>query len=330
VGVPNPSPAIPQPAGEDAVVARIRAALSAAVGDPPDQELWIGDDAAVVAPPTGWLVLATDAAVAGVHADLSLVGVDDLGWKAMTAALSDLGAMGAEPRQALVTLCLPAGTDVDALNAGVTAAAAAHRCPVVGGDLSSSSQLMVSVAVVGSVAEDPPPVRRSGASPGEAILVTGPLGRSAAGLRLLRSGRVPRSVPVPGPAAPDAELVAAHRRPVARLAEGKVARRAGASAMMDVSDGLSIDLDRLARASGVGVRLDRVPVAPGATVEEALGGGEDYELLVVTSDPDRLEEALADAGLRRPERIGTCTDRPEERRLQGRPLARRGWEHPLG
>lgn len=301
-------------------MARIQDALSSVLGAPPDQELWIGDDAAVVRPPAGWLVLATDATVAGVHADLSLVGIDDLGWKAVTAAVSDLGAMGARPSQALVTYCLPPKTDVDLLNSGVAAAAAAYRCPVVGGDLSTSAQVVVSVTVVGSVADGPPPVRRSGASPGDVIVVTGPLGRSAAGLRGLREG--------PSAAAP-ADLAAAHRRPVARLAEGEVARLAGAHAMMDVSDGLSIDLDRLARASGVGVRLERVPVGPGATLEEALGGGEDYELLVVTPDPDRLEDALVDAGLRPPERLGTCTDRPEERLLEGRPLPRLGWEHAL-
>lgn len=306
------------------MVARIKDAVTCALGEPPDQELWIGDDAAVVAPPAGWLVLATDAAVAGVHADLSLVGIDDLGWKAVTAAVSDLGAMGARPRQALVTLCLPAGSDVDALNAGVVAAAVAYGCPVVGGDLSSADQLMVSVAVVGSVDAGPPPVRRAGASPGETILVTGPLGRSAAGLRCLRQRR---------PAAPASAvtgLVAAHRRPVARLAEGEVARLAGATAMIDVSDGLAIDLDRLARASGVGVRLGGVPVGDGATLDEALGGGEDYELVVVTPDPDGLVDALGGAGLRPPAVIGRCTEDPGERTLAGRSLARSGWEHPLG
>jgi thiamine-monophosphate kinase len=306
------------------VVARIGAAVSAAFGEPPDEELWIGDDAAVVAPPTGWLVLATDAAVAGVHADLSLVGTDDLGWKALTAAVSDLGSMGARPRQALVTFCLPAGTDVDALNGGVVAAAAAYGCPVVGGDLSSADQLMVSVAVVGSVDAGPPPVRRSGASPGETILVTGPLGRSAAGLRCLRQRRLP------APEAVAADLVGAHRRPVARLAEGEAARLAGATAMIDVSDGLAIDLDRLAGASGVGLRLGDVPVGDGATLDEALGGGEDYELVVVTADPDGLAAAFSQAGLRPPVVIGTCTADARERTLAGRPLARSGWEHPLG
>ncbi len=127
-----------------------------------------------------------------------------------------------------------------------------------------------------------------------------------------------------------AALLAAHRRPRARLAEGRVARRAGASAMMDVSDGLSIDLDRLARASGVGVRLSEVPVADGATLAEALGGGEDYELIVVTGNPEGLRAAFAGAGLRAPVRIGECTADRRERTLVGAPLARQGWEHPVG
>lgn len=306
------------------MVARIRDALTSAFGAGPPGETWIGDDAAVVAAPVGWLLLATDAVVAGVHADLSLVGLDDLGWKAVTAAVSDLGAMGARPRQALVTFCLPAHTDVDTLQRGVTEAALAWDCPVVGGDVTAADQLVVSVSVAGSVEGGPAPVLRGGASPGDAVLVTGPLGASAAGLRLLRSAATART-PVPG-----GGLTGAHRRPRARLAEGEVARMAGAAAMMDVSDGLSIDLDRLALASGVGVRLDRVPVAAGATSEEALGGGEDFELLMTTPDPVHLEEAFAAAGLRPPVRIGSCTADPEERLLEGRPMARSGWEHRVG
>jgi thiamine-monophosphate kinase len=100
--------------------------------------------------------------------------------------------------------------------------------------------------------------------------------------------------------------------------------------MIDVSDGLAIDLHRLADASGVGFRLHALPVAPGATREEALGGGEDYELVVATPDPDALAGAFAAAGLRPPLVIGACTADPDDRRLDGEPLARLGWEHPVG
>ena len=160
-----------------------------ATGPAPDAELWIGDDAAVVAAPHGPLVLAADAVVEGVHADLSLVSLDDLGWKALSAAVSDIGAMGARPLHALVTICVPPGTDLDALAEGVAEASAAWNCPVVGGDLSAAAQVVVSVAVSGVLEGGRPPVTRAGASAGDVLVVTGPLGGSAAGLRLLRSGR---------------------------------------------------------------------------------------------------------------------------------------------
>lgn len=306
---------------EEQVVARLALALARVSGPPPAGSVWIGDDSAVVHPPPGPLLLATDAAVAGVHVDLSLVGLDDLGWKALTAAVSDLGAMGGRPCYALVTACLPPRTDVDRLAAGLAEASARWGCPVVGGDVTAADQVVVSVAAAGVLDGDRPPVTRGGASPGDALCVTGPLGASAAGLRLLRSA--------PGDPA-GAPLVAAHRRPLARLHEGVAAREAGATAMIDVSDGLSIDLHRLADASGVGFRVDEVPVAPGATEAEALGGGEDYELVVAVADAGVLAQAFAAAGLRPPVVIGACTADPAERVLRGAPLARAGWEHRLG
>lgn len=324
-------------AGEDAVLARVANSMRAASGPVQPGEIWIGDDAAVVAPPDGPLVLATDAVVAGVHADLSLVGLDDLGWKALTVAVSDVGAMGARPLHALVTVCAPPGTDVDLLAAGVAAASAAWGCPVVGGDLSTAAEVVVSVAVTGTLEGPVPPVARSGARPGDRLAVTGPLGGSAAGLRLLRAAAgdpVARAAAGDPATPPDARAAAAaieaHRRPRARLAEGRTARAAGATAMIDVSDGLAIDLHRLADASGVGFHLDDVPVAPGATREEALGGGEDYELVVAVADPGALAGAFAAAGLRPLLVVGTCTADRGDRRLGGEPLARLGWEHPMG
>jgi len=308
--------------GEDAALARLAAAHLAREGPPPDGELWIGDDAALVRFGPSAVLLSTDVVVGGVHADLSLVTPEDLGWKAVAAAVSDIGAMGGRPRHLLVTCCLPPDADVDRIDDGVGEAAAAFGVAVVGGDLSVADEIVVAVAVTGTVEGDGPPVSRSGARPGDHLFVTGPLGASAAGLRVLRERRE---------LSPDEERLAeAHRRPRPRLSEGQVARRAGASAMIDVSDGLAIDLDRLATASGVGLDLDDVPVADGATLDEALGGGEDYELVVATARPDELVTALKDAGLRPPYVLGRCTARPGERLLRGRPLERLGWEHPIG
>ena len=231
------------------------------------------------------MLLAADAVVAGVHCDLDLVGLDDMGWKALVANLSDIAAVGGRPLAAVVTVSGPLGeVDVGLLYDGLLAAAEVYRCPVVGGDLSSAPTLVVSVAIVGDAGPaSPPPVLRSGARPGDVLFLTGPLGSSAAGLALLRAGR----------AADGADLVLAHRRPRARVPEGAAARAAGATAMIDVSDGLARDLRHLADESGVGVVVDHVPVAMGVSrvsdrpEELALGGGEDYELVFAAPDPDR-------------------------------------------
>lgn len=298
--------------GERAAIERIRSRLPG----PPDGETWIGDDAAVVAPPPESLLLATDLVVAGVHVDLDLVGIDDMGWKAIAANVSDLAAMAGRPRQALVAVAGPAATDLDSLFDGLAEAARHYRCPVVGGDLANAEILVVSVAVTGT-SGGTPAVRRDGARPGDALFVTGPLGASAAGLELLRSGR--------GRDAP--ELAAAHRRPQARVEEGQAARAGGATAMIDVSDGLALDLDRVAAASGVGLAITGVPVADGATAEQALGGGEDYELAFSAADADVVAAAFRAARLRPPVRIGSCTADPAERRLDGRRLEAAGWQH---
>lgn len=343
--------------GEDAAVALIAARFGAACGAPPAGEVWIGDDAAVVAGRAGQLVLATDAAVAGIHADLALVGLDDLGWKALTATVSDVGAVGGRPAHALVTFCIPPGTDLALLTDGVAEAARHWGCAVVGGDVTAASQVVVSVAATGTLAGTAPPVLRSGARAGDRLFVTGPLGASAAGLRILRArhaaarhgGAPGTDARGPGAAAgatsrsasgrgadpgahrggADDVLVTAHRRPLARIEEGVAARAAGASAMADISDGLAIDLHRLADASGVGLSLDAIPVAPGATETDALGGGEDYELVIATPDPDALRAAFAEAGLRPPVEIGRCTADAARRELAGAPLARVGFEHRI-
>ncbi len=310
---------------EDAVVRRLTSIFAAGSGAPPAGEVWIGDDAAVVAQPAGRLVLCCDAVVAGVHADLSFVGLDDLGWKAVTTTVSDVGAVGARACHVLLTFCAPPGTDLEAVATGAAEAASRWRCPVVGGDVTASSQLMVSAAATGVLEGEAPPVLRSGASPGDTIFVTGPLGGSAAGLRVLRAGGAVPDLGLDDPAF--ATLVRAHRRPEARLAEGMTARAAGATAMLDVSDGLAIDLHRLAEASGVGIALDDVPVADGATEEEALVGGEDYELVIATPEPARLVSAFNAASLRAPIAIGRCTGHPGERTVREKPLGRRGFEH---
>jgi thiamine-monophosphate kinase len=297
--------------GELEAVERIAALLPS----PPPGETWIGDDAAVLSSPGPAMLLATDALVAGVHADLSLVGVEDFGWKALAVNVSDLAAMGGRPLHAVVVVAGPSATDLDGLYRGLADAAAEYRCPVVGGDLANAPVLVVSVAVTGTT-DGRRPVLRSGARAGHFVFVTGPLGASAAGLRALQAG---------GAEAPP-QQTRPHRRPVARLAEGQAVACAGGSAMIDVSDGLALDLGRLADASSVGMALERVPVAPGATLEDALGGGEDYELLFCAPD-EGVVAAFAERGLRPPFRIGTCTSEAGRLSLEGEPIGRTGFEH---
>jgi thiamine-monophosphate kinase len=264
---------------------------------------------------------ATDLIVEGVHIDLHLGTLGDAGYKALMVSVSDLAAMGAWPCFALVSIAAPAGTDLEWLGAGLAEAAVESGCVVIGGDLSQSPTLVVSTAIMGTLrAEtDQGPLLRSGARPGDGLFVTGPLGGSAAGLRFLR---------LQDAAGPAAEaLIRAYRRPVARLREGEAARIAGATAAIDISDGLTSDLGHLAASSGVGIELDAVPVADGATEEEALGGGEEYELLVATGDRHGLLSAFRAAGLRPPLAIGRCTEQVGQLTFRGGPLPPGGWHH---
>ncbi len=284
------------------------------------------------------LLLAADTVVEGVHFDLALVDPSDVGWKALAVNVSDIAAMGGLPMQALVTVVGATAEVLDELVGGLAEAAAAYGCSIVGGDLSSGPCLMVSVAITGTTG-DRAAVLRSNARPGDALFVTGALGSSAAGLRELRvqagRGRSRLAGPVEASSSDDPEgvgsaLIAAYRRPVARLTEGLSASAAGATAMIDISDGLGVDLDHLATESGVGVVLDTVPVANGATHEEALAGGEDYELVFAAGDPASVYSAFSTAGLRPPIQIGACVSDRSLRRLGDRPLAVSGWEHRLG
>ena len=300
---------------EDDVLQRIAAILER--GAIPAGERHIGDDAAVLAPFVGQAIISTDVAVWGVHLEPSLFPLEDLGFKAVAAAVSDLAAMGARPRGAVVGVTSSPGTDLEELHRGIADAAVITGCRIVGGDLTQGNVVSVAVTVFGECPGSDA-VLRSGARAGEKILVTGPLGRSAAGLRRRRAG-----------APLEDELVVAHRRPWPRLAEGIAARGAGVSAMMDLSDGLGLDLHRLADASGVGFVLADVPVAEGATSDEAVAGGEDYELLIVTNNPQRVRLVFADRGLRQPLEIGEVVEDPAVRTWRGSMFERRGWQHQL-
>jgi len=296
--------------GERGLIRRIRKAVGA-VGNP-GVEVGIGDDTAVLSVPPGHRLLATtDLLIEDVHFRRASAAPDDIGWKALAVNLSDIAAMGGIPRWALVALAIPADTDsgaVDAFYAGMEDAGRPYGVTVVGGDTSASpGGWMVNVTLLG--VHPGTPRLRSQARGGDAVAVTGSLGASAAGLFALEMG--PHRARELG-VAPDrlGEITRAHLRPRARVAEGRwLGQAPGVHAMMDCSDGLATDLAHICCESGVGarVRLDHLPVAVAALEagqvlgrdarQWAVGGGEDYELLLTCDleSADRLAAGLADA-----------------------------------
>lgn len=257
-----------------------------------------GDDAAVIAMGETGVVVTVDALVEDVHFRRDLSSFADIGWKAVAVNVSDVAAMGARPVAAVVALCRPATlaeTDVEAVYGGIRAACDRWGLRLVGGDTVASDQLVISVTAVGE-AQPAAVVRRSGARTGDRIVVVGALGAAAAALAQVRAGQEP-----------DAVLLAAHRRPLALVDAGTALAAHGATALIDVSDGLGADLGHVCAASGVGarVRWSDLPVADGAAeaahaagadpVDVVAGGGEDYAL-VATLPAAVAQQAATAAG----------------------------------
>jgi thiamine-monophosphate kinase len=277
--------------GERALIERIRRRLPPA---PAALVVGIGDDAAVAAPDRGTLtVLTTDALVEGVHFDRRFSSAADVGYKALAVNVSDVAAMGAAPRLALLSLILPADlptADVDDLVDGFVEIGGAAGVTLAGGNITRSpGPLVVDVTVIGSV-RPRRVLTRGGARPGHQLYVTGSIGAAAAGLEWLRDrSRGASSIP-DDPAL--AECVARHRRPEPRTRLGRLlGRTRAASACMDLSDGLADAVRQVAVACGTGARLDasQLPIHAGARawfssqdrdpVAASLAGGDDYELL---------------------------------------------------
>jgi len=298
--------------------------------------LGIGDDAAAWQPSrSARSVITTDALVEGVHFTRELMSAHDAGWRALASNLSDIAAMGARPLLATVALGFPPGTEPGWLLEcydGIAALAKRAHCAVAGGDLTRAPAITLSITVIGEVRPSNLK-RRDGALPGDVVAVTGPLGASAAGLRVA-------SDPVLAADPRYAEVLAAFRTPEPQLRAG---RRLGASrcvrAMMDISDGLSTDLGRLCAASNAGAIVETVPVHPGAAAVAvvigedaqrwALDGGEDFQLLVCVQRhafehvAARVKTAAGQPLLR----IGTITAEHGIRRSDGTAVQPSGWDH---
>lgn len=248
---------------------------------------WTGDDAAVVRA-RAFAVTSIDTVVEGVHFTRSTHSPAQIGRRALATALSDIAAMGADPGEAYVALVCPSDFEEPLeLVRGLEELAQTCATTIAGGDVVRGPALTVTVAVTGWADREEELVGRDGARPGDLMGVTGELGGSEAGRRALAAGE---SEP--------AELVARHLRPLPRLESGAALARAGVTAMIDLSDGLATDARHVADRSGVAltVRLDDVPRAPGVSAEEAVTGGDDYELLV-TIPPAAREAAQAAAPL---------------------------------
>jgi thiamine-monophosphate kinase len=315
--------------GELELIRRIRSRLD----PPPPGETWSGDDTAVLPPFDRRVLLTTDVMVEGIDFDTAYSAGSDVGWKAMAANASDVASMGGRPTHAVAAVSLPPTTPlsfVDDLVDGFIQAANKWGFSIVGGDVSAASEISVCVAMVG-VPTGSQAVQRRGARLGDAICVTGALGGAAAGLVALRRGITTDDDRV-------ARLIQRQLRPAARVEEAVLVTELGPTAMIDVSDGLAVDLEHLLEASGRSCDIEEnaVPVDPDIAAvdgidpfEAAVIGGEDFELLF-TIDAGSLDQAAA--ALRS---IGTSVARIGTVVSEGRHIGPRslsewrelGWEH---
>lgn len=266
-------------------------------------DVGIGDDAAAWSYPECKVVCTTDAMVENIHFIAGKMPWRELGWKALASNLSDVGAMGCSPTFALVTLGLRSDLPVPGLiemYSGMMDVLELTGGALAGGDVVRSATFFVSVSLEGVAEPGASVLRRDQARPGDAIAVTGNLGGSAGGLRLVLEESARQCVDKTS----QFHLSSAHNRPVPRVAEGVALRELGVRCAMDISDGLTADLAKVCDASGLAARIeaDRIPVDghlkssfPADWLQMALGGGEDYEL-VFCADDVIMEKVIGELG----------------------------------
>jgi len=311
--------------------------LAKMVGSLPDKQLiiGIGDDAAAWYGDTSIQLATVDSFIQDVHFSLDIASWEDLGWKAMAGNLSDIAAMGGVPRYALVSLAIPSHTeveDVTALYKGMIDLAQQFGVTIIGGDINSAPLVAITITILGFTKNrDKHILTRSAAQPGEQVAVTGYLGAAAAGLEMLTKQLQfnPEAASI---------LKEAFLHPYPRLAEGQLLIDHGVKTAIDISDGLISDLNQVCKSSQVGARIeiDRVPIQPTVkatlsqkSLELALSGGEDYELLFTASAEiiDKVKRAASCP-------ITVIGDIVADKKItlvdsQGNPfnLGKAGWEH---
>lgn len=347
LGVPSRRPSTGSSAtpAELELIRRIRG--RAAGARPPELRLGIGDDCAILRPRPGEeIVVTTDLSIAGRHFRLDWHPPESVGHRTLARGLSDLAAMGARPLAAFLSLGLPrelverrrvrsaSPVWIDRYLDGFLALAEATGTPLAGGDLAESPLFAADIVLLGAVRRGKA-LLRSGAKPGDLLYVTGALGGAAAGLDQLgqwaRPTRKNAGAAIPESLAP---RLARHLYPEPRLGQGQtLVRRGLATGGLDISDGLSTDLAHLCEESRVAAEVDArmLPIAPGATLEQALHGGEDYELLFTASAMARVPRAIAGVPITRIGRILRRGGGRQQMTLLGadgtRPLQARGWQH---
>ena len=294
---------------ELALIDRIRTRVSPGSG----VVLGIGDDCAVVRPrgaAEDWLY-TTDMLIEGTHFLRATHNAADIGWKTVARGLSDIAAMGGTPRFCLLSLALGDWVDtrwVDGFYRGLLRLAESSGAALIGGDVARQPHVTCDIVVAGTVPRGKA-LRRDGARPGDAVYVSGTLGGSALGFATERG-----------------KAWARHKRPQPRLALGRFLReRLRATSAMDLSDGLSLDLRRLSLASGLHAEIAAPPIFPGATLEQSLHGGEDYELLFTVAARTAVPREFQGLPLTR---IGTMRKgSPGTILLDGAPLPALGYDH---
>ena len=325
-----------RPTGEIEFLRRIRA--RAGGGAARGIRLGIGDDCALLRTGRGEeIAVTTDLSIEGRHFRLDWHTPEAVGHRALARGLSDLAAMGARPLAAFLSLGLPPALTrarrgrpswADRFYDGLLALAGEFDTPLAGGDLAESRVALADIVLVGAAPRNRA-LLRSGARAGDAIYVTGTLGGAAAGLHALSQLGAARRARLTAREACDAAL-AAHLFPQPRVAQGLwLQQRRMATAAIDVSDGLSTDLTHLCEESGLGAEVDAraLPVAQGASTEDALHGGEDYELLFTAPADARVPRKISGVAVTRIGRMMRRRDIVLVTDGRRRALEARGWEH---